>query len=341
MKYVRLGPTGTKVSQFCIGGWQLPGSGELDQLGVERVDRGELERIMKKAFDKGINFIDTANRYHGRMQPSDLDHAGNSERLFGEILKSYDRESWVIATKVRAAMASWPNGEGLSRKHIMWQIRESLGRLQTNYVDLYQIHSPDKETPKLETLSTLNQLIDQGWVRYIGESNHQAVEIDDFMQLAERRGLEGFATLQEPYNLLERGIEKDVVPVARKYGLAILAYFPVAQGVLTEKYLGGIQKGDRAAYGPDVRKKYLTTQTLEVIRELNEVAKQKGVLLPQLALSWMLHKQQEFGVTIIPIVGVTRLTYLEENLGALDVQLSTDDVKHMEEISSRAVIVRS
>jgi aryl-alcohol dehydrogenase-like predicted oxidoreductase len=228
LKYVKLGHTGTKVSQFALGTWHLPGSGEHDRAGVEKVDKEVLAKVVKKAYDAGINFIDTANVYHGRMQNSDPAHAGNSERLLGEILRGYDRDSLVLATKVRGSLASWPNGEGLSRKHILWQARESLARLQTTYIDLYQIHWPDPDTPKLETLSALNHLIHQGSVRYIGSSNHTGAENEEFMQLAKYNGLEGFATIQEVYNLIERGVEKDRLPLAKKYGFGVLAYSPIA-----------------------------------------------------------------------------------------------------------------
>ena len=339
MKYVKLGPTGTKVSQFALGAWHLPGSGQYDQWGVEKVDLPELARIVKKAFDAGINFIDTANVYHGRMQNSDPAHAGNSERCLGEIIKGYDRESLVLATKVRGTLAAWPNGEGLSRKHVLWQARESLARLQTTYIDLYQIHWPDPETPKHETLSALNHLIHQGSVRYIGSSNHSGAEVEDFMQLAKEGRMEPFVTLQELYNLIERKVEKDALPVAKKYGLAVLAYSPIAQGVLSEKYLGGVQKGTRASYAGDIAKNYLNEQTLGAVRGLDEMARQKGVSLPQLALAWLLHKQEELGLTIIPLLGVTNSRYLEESLGALDVRLSQDEVRRMEEVASRANVL--
>jgi len=339
MKYVRLGPTGVRVSQFALGTWHLPGSGEYDQSGVEKVDLEEMARIIKKAFDAGINFIDTANKYHGRMQDSDPPHAGNSERLLGDVLKGYDRDALVLATKVRGPLASWPNGEGLSRKHILWQARESLGRLQTNYIDLYQIHWPDPDTPKLETLSALNYLIDEGSVRYIGSSNHSAAEVEEFMQLTREHRMEGFVTLQEVYNLIERGVEKDRLPLAKKYGFGVLAYSPIAQGVLSEKYLEGIQKGTRASYAPDIAKYYLNPQTLEAVRGLNEMAKQKGVSLPQLALAWLLHKQEELGITIIPLLGITRRKHLDDGLRALDVHLSPAEVKQMEDISLKANVL--
>jgi len=339
MKYVKLGPTGVKVSQFALGTWHLPGSGETDQWGVEKVDREEMARIVKKAYDAGINFIDTANVYHGRMQNADVAHAGNSELLLGEILKGYGRESLVLATKVRGTMAGWPNGEGLSRKHILWQARESLARLQTTYIDLYQIHWPDPGTPKLETLSALNHLIREGLVRYIGASNHSAAEMEEFMRYSEDGRLDGFVTIQELYNLIERGVENDRLPLAKKYGLGVLAYSPIAQGVLSEKYLGGVQKGARASYAPDIAKSYFNAQTIEAVRGLNEIAKHKGISLPLLALSWMLYKQGELGITIIPLLGVTSSRYLEDSLGALDVQLSSDEVRQVEEISRRASVL--
>jgi aryl-alcohol dehydrogenase-like predicted oxidoreductase len=340
LRYVRLGSAGAKVSQFALGAWHLPGSGEHDQWGVERVNREEMARIVKKAFDAGINFIDTANVYHGRMQDPDPQHAGNSERLLGEVLKDYDRESLVLATKVRGALASWPNGEGLSRKHILWQVRESLARLQTTYIDLYQIHWPDPETPKLETLSALNHLINQGLVRYIGASNHSTAEIEEFMQDVREYRLEGFVTLQELYNLIERGVEKDRLPLAKKYGLGVLAYSPIAQGVLSEKYLSGVQKGTRATYAAEMTRVYLNAQNLEAVRGLNEMARQKGITLPQFALSWILHKQEELGITIIPLLGITSSRHLEDSLGAMDVKLSSDEMRRAEEISEKANVLQ-
>jgi Predicted oxidoreductases (related to aryl-alcohol dehydrogenases) len=196
MRYVKLGWSGVKVSQICLGTWHLPPLREKDEYGVYKVDVEETRRIIKRAIDLGINFIDTANVYHGTMSGPDYIHAGNAERILSDILKGYDRESLVIATKVRWRMAPWPNGEGLSRKHIRWQIRESLKRLGLDYVDLYQIHAPDPDTPKIETLRTLNQLVEQGLVNYIGESNHPAHDIVEFMELAERHNLEPFTTMQ-------------------------------------------------------------------------------------------------------------------------------------------------
>ncbi len=294
----------------------------------------ELRKAFKVAVDSGINFIDTANRYHGAMTPVDLNHVGNAEKVLGKILKEYDREMFVIATKVRGRMAPWPNGEGLSRKHIMWQVRESLRRLDTDYIDVYLTHAPDPETPKLETLRALNDLVVQGKVHYIGSSNEPPEGIIESMELSKLYGLHSYVTLQEPYSLLRREIEQAKVPVARRYGLAIMAYSPLAQGLLTEKYLRGIPPLSRAAYSKGFRK-LLTRENLGVVRELAEFAREKGASLPQLAIAWILHKQEALGVTVIPIIGFSKVEHLEDNLGALDVKLSEDDVRRLEEISSK------
>ena len=163
--------------------------------------------------------------------------------------------------------------------------------------------------------------------------------MEEFMQHARDDRLEGFATIQELYNLIERSVEKDRLPLAKKYALGVLAYSPIAQGVLSEKYLSGIQKGTRATYAAGVTKAYLNAQTLEAVRELNEVAKQKGISLPQFALSWILHKQEELGISIIPLLGITRTEYLEECLGAMDIRLSSDEIRQAEEISRRANVL--
>lgn len=336
MKYVKLGWSGVKVSQLCLGTWHLPRLNEKDEYGVYKVDVDAAVKIMKRAYDEGINCIDTANRYHGAMAPVDLNHVGFAERVVGRFLQTIDRESVVLATKVRGQMAPWPNGEGLSRKHIRWQVRESLRRLGTSYIDLYQIHAPDPDTPKIETLKALNELIQQGLVNYIGESNHSAHDIVEFMELAERKNLEPFVTMQELYNVLDRDIERDKVPVARRYGLAILAYSPLAQGILTGKYVDfkegkwTIPVDSRATYYEGV-KRYFTDRNLRILMELNEIARSKGATLSQVALAWLLKMQEVYGVSIVPIIGVTRVEQLEDNIGALNISLTQDDLKSIDE----------
>ena len=338
MQYVKLGWSGVKVSQFCLGTWYLPRLDSVDEFGVRRVDVDTAVKVMRKAYDEGVNCIDTANRYHGAMAPVDLNHVGNAERVVGQFLKTVDRESVVLATKVRGQMAPWPNGEGLSRKHIRWQIRESLKRLGTSYVDLYQIHWPDPDTPKIETLRALNELIEWGLVNYIGESNHPAHDIVEFMELAERHNLEPFTTMQEPYNYIERQIERDKIPVAKRYGMAILAYIPLAQGVLTGKYVDfenktwRIPEMSRADYIEGMRRRYFNDRNLKMLIEFHEVARELGVSDAQLALAWMLKRGEDLGVTIIPIIGATSVKQLEDDLESLNVNISGDVMKRLEDI---------
>lgn len=334
MKYLKLGSSGLKVSQFCLGSWHLPRSGQTDSYGARKVDTDELERVIKTAFDSGLNFIDTANRYHGAMAPVDLIHRGNSERVLGEALRGYERESFVMATKVGSEMATWENGKGLSRKHIMWQIGESLKRLQMDHVDVYLMHVPDPETPHLETLRALDDLVRSGRVHYLGSSNHSKEEVADFMKLASDHDLHKLVTLQERYSLLHREIEKTIVPTAKRYGLSIMAYSPLAEGMLSEKYLSGIPSQARATYSSELRES-LTEDRLNVIRQLSDFSKGKGVSLPQLAMAWILKKQTALGVTIVPIIGVSSADQLLENLGAAEVKLSDEEVTALEEIASK------
>lgn len=337
MQYVRLGWSGVKVSQLCLGTWYLPRLDERDEYGVHKVDVDAVVKIMRRAYDEGINCIDTANRYHGAISPVDLNHVGNSERVVGQFLKTVDRESIVLATKVRGQMAAWPNGEGLSRKHIRWQVKESLKRLGVNYIDLYQIHWPDPDTPKIETLRALDNLVQEGLVNYIGESNHPAHDVVEFMELADKRGMEPFVTMQEVYNLLNRDIERDKIHVAKRYGMAVLAYSPLAQGILTGKYIDfnagkWITPSDSRAAISSSPRGYINDENLKILLELNEVAKARGITLSQAALAWLINMQERLRVTIIPIIGITKMNHLEDDLGALSVKLSQDDLKRIDEI---------
>ncbi|MGC9136195.1 aldo/keto reductase, partial [Caldivirga sp.] len=224
---------------------------------------------------------------------------------------------------------------GLSRKHIRWQIKESLRRLGTSYVDLYLMHRPDPSTPIEETLDTLKDLVSQGLVHYVGESYFHPDDIRYIVEYSRSIHLP-FIAMQEPYNLIERDIEKDKVPLASKYGLGIMAYIPLAQGVLTGKYLNGIPEMSRASYVDEIRWRYLTPETLKAMREFHEIAKELGVTDAQLALAWILKKSEEVGVTIVPIIGATSITQLEDNVGSINVTLSSDVMKRLDEISKMA-----
>ncbi len=323
-----------RVSEICLGSWHLPRSKEKDEFGALKVDMEELRRIIRIAMDNGLNFIDTANRYHGTITPVDFIHRGNSERVLGEILKEYERERFVISTKVGAEMAPWENGKGLSRKHIFWQIKESLRRLQMNYVDVYLIHASDPGTPNIETLRVMNDIISMGMVHYIGSSNLSPEEITNFMELANEKGLNGFITLQEAYNLLDRRIESTKVPLAKQYGFTVMAYSPLAQGLLSGKYISGIPEGSRATYSEDVRGE-IRKQNLHGIRKLLELAKEKGITMPQLAIAWILNRQSSLGVSMIPIIGVSDTNQLLENLQALEIKLTEQEMKTIEGVAPK------
>lgn len=331
MNYARLGDSGLRVSGLCLGTWHLPRLTETDPYGIPKVDAEETRRVVNLAFDHGINFIDTANRYHGAMAPVDLNHYGNAEKVLSEILRDRERESFVLATKVGNEMAPWPNGRGLSRKHMFWQIAESLKRLKLEYVDVYLAHLPDEETPHLETLQAFNDLVAMGKVHYIGCSNFTTEQVIDFMELSRVHDLVSFVTLQDPYSLGNRSIESNKLPLARKYNFTIMAYSTLGQGLLSGRYLDGVPVGSRATYSQSL-KEALSGKNLDSLRKLSTLASEKGISLSQLAIAWILHKQRKLGVNIIPIIGVSNREQLLENIQALEVHLSEDDMSKAEQI---------
>ena len=284
MKYINLGNAGIKVSILGIGTWHLPGTGKYNDQGIEYVDNDTFSKIFRKAYDSGINFFDTANIYHGRVEHNEdcINCTGNSEKILGELIKDYERESLVISTKVRGPMANYVNASGLSRKHIMNQIKESLKRLHTDYIDLYQFHWSDNEVSLIETLKTMSHIIDMDYARYIGMSNVNASDICDFMYLSEKHNLNSFSTIQEPYNILNRGIEDNKLIYAKKYNLGLLAYTPLDQGVLTGKYLLNYDKSSRIHYYPELKREIDRTE--EKVKKLKELADNKGITLSQLSI---------------------------------------------------------
>jgi len=346
LKYVRLSNnSGLKVSALCLGTWHIPRLSEKDEFGVHGIDVDEFRRILRFAYDSGINFIDTANRYHGAIAPVPLTHVGYAEKLLGRLIRELgiDRESLVVSTKVAGEMAPWPNGRGLSRKHVMWQIRESLSRLGLSYIDIYYAHSHDPETPKREVMSTFNDLVRSGYVRYIGMSNIPAHDLVEYEMIAEDLGFEPITVLQYRYNWLERDVERDIIQIAKRFGMGLTAYSPLAQGVLAGRYIDprerrwAIPDLSRATYYSDV-KRYFTEENLRRVLAFIEVARSKGVTPAQLAIAWLLKRSEMDGVPIIPIVGVSRRDQLEELLGGLEVRLGNEDLKHLSEIYSNPKI---
>ena len=319
MEYKHIG--GMEVSQFALGTWHLPPSDKKYPDGVLYVDVEKSSKIFKKAMDLGINFFDTANTYHGTISETHLhpEKSGNAERILGDFLKGYERESFVVATKVRAEVARFHNGGGLSRKHISWQIRESLSRLQTSYVDLYQIHWQDPYTSPTETMDILNDLVHRGIVHYIGTSNHPPAATSEMLKVAAERGWESFVTMQESYNLINRNFEVEKADIAKKNSMTLLAYMPLAEGILSGKYAGGIREGTRGSYTEGFKES--ADKSRNAVEKFLELAKEMDLKPTQLALGWILKMQDKLGINIIPILGATDVSHLEDNVMALDIKI--------------------
>jgi aryl-alcohol dehydrogenase (NADP+) len=272
--------------------------------------------IVKRALDLGINFFDTANVYS----------KGRSEEIMGELLRDR-RDDVIVATKVYGEMGDKPNQSGLSRLHLLKQINGSLKRLQTDHVDLYQIHRWDYDAPIEETLHILNDLVHQGKVRYIGASSMWAWQFAKSLYISDRLGLERFVSMQNHYNLCYREEEREMIPLCREEGVGLIPWSPLARGFLTGKYRRAEPpnslryKSDKPFAG-----RFFKPEDFDVLERAEEVAKEKDVTVAQLSLSWLLHK----GVTA-PIIGATKVEHVEDAVNAIELKLSTDDVKRLDE----------
>jgi len=287
------------------------------------VGKEEAFKVMERAWDLGINFFDTANVYS----------MGKSEEILGEFLKGR-RDDAVIATKVFFPVGPGPNDRGLSRKHILRQIDDSLRRLKTNYIDLYQIHRWDYETPIEETLSTLDDLVRGGKVRYIGASSMYAWQLAKAYFIAEFKGYEKFINTQTPYNLLYREEEREVIPFCKAHGIAYMVYSPHAAGVLT----GRFYKEGRITVPPDgparltnsefyAYKVYVEPhENAEIVRRVIEVAQNKGVKPAQISLAWLFHKDIDAA-----IIGTGKVEHLQEAVESLNIKLGSSEIKYLEE----------
>jgi len=280
------------------------------------IEIDKARRIMKRALDLGVNFFDTANVYS----------AGRSEEIVGELLEDH-RDAVVIATKVRLSTGEGPNKEGLSRYHIMDQVKKSLKRLQTDRLDLYQIHRWDYSTPIEETLVTLNDLVRQGVVNYIGASSMFAWQFTKALYTSDRLGIARFVSMQNHYNLCYREEEREMIPLCKDQKIGLLPWSPLARGFLTGRYKRG-KAADSPRYRTDkyFAERFFQPEDFDVVERVEEVAKEKGVTPSQIALAWLLHK----GVCA-PIIGATRVDHVEEAVSSLDVKLSADDMKRLEE----------
>lgn len=320
MEFRKLGRTGVKVSPICLGTMNFP----------YRTPEEEAVKIIHQAIEAGINFIDTADFYGQPLNQGT--GQGTTERLLGKAIKD-QRQRLVIATKFFAPVdRTDPNARGGSRRHIIRACEDSLRRLDTDYIDLYQMHRPDPEVPIDETLRALDNLIRAGKVRYIGTSRFAAWQLMEALWQSDRLMLNRFVSEQPRYNLLIRDIEADVIPVAQKYGIAILAYSPLAGGILTGKYQRDAEPPQDSRFVDQAWSEWATSfmnnSVYEFLDLLREMAEARGCTVSQLSLAWVATQP---GVTSA-IIGPRTLEHLEDNLGALDVALSQEDLTRIAEI---------
>jgi aryl-alcohol dehydrogenase-like predicted oxidoreductase len=310
--YRLFGRTGVKISPLTLGTMTF-GKG---------ADQEESARIVDRALDAGINSIDTSNSY-GR---------GVSERFTGEALKRNGKRDRVfLASKFNFAMTEDdPNNQGVSRRHIISQVEESLRRLQTDHLDLYQIHRPHPEVAIDETLRALDDLVRSGKVRYIGSTTFAAWQVVEALWASDRLHLHRFVSEQPPYSLLDRRVERELLPVARTFGLGIIPWSPLGGGLLTGKYRRDQPppEGTRYAQGGPIQAKRFTREAFDAIEPLQALADKKGVPLSRFALAWVVHQP---GVTS-PIIGPRTLDQLEDALAALEIDITEDDRRQIDQI---------
>jgi aryl-alcohol dehydrogenase-like predicted oxidoreductase len=321
MDYINLGKTGLKVSRICLGcmTYGAPAAGEIKGgRHAWALNEDESKPLLRAAFDLGINFFDTANVYS----------SGASEEVLGRFLKANARrEAVVIATKVHGVMRDEPNGHGLSRKSIFFEIDESLRRLGTDYVDLYQIHRWDYETPIEETLEALHDLVKMGKTRYIGASSMHAWQFTKALYLADLHGWTRLVSMQNHYNLLYREEEREMMPLCQAEGIGVIPWSPLARGRLARPW----QTESTKRYETDQFGKKLYSQTEDadrkVVDRLGQISEQRGLPRAQIALAWLLSKP---GITA-PIVGATKSHHLQDAVAALSLRLSPEEIASLEE----------
>jgi len=309
MDYVRFGNSGMRVSRYCLGCMEFPN--RLDEEGARQVVHG--------ALDAGINFFDTANSY------------GASEEVLGRLLQG-KRHEVIVATKFWARQGPRPNERGCSRVHLMQALETSLKRLRTDYVDLYQLHHPDADTPVEETLSTLDALVKQGKVRYIGVSNHYAWQIAHMLGVSALHDWEPVVSLQCRYNICDRAIENETIHFTQRFNIAVMAYGPLARGILTGKYRRGepVPEGTAAARFDFVRRD-LTDELFDLLDVLGEIAAKYGCKLHQLAIAWILSKP--FVTT--PILGGWRPEHFRDLYEAYALKVAPEDIERIDALSLR------
>ena len=312
MDIVNLGSTGLKVSRICLGCMTYGSKAWREWI----LEEEESRPFIRRALELGITFFDTADVYS----------TGVSEEILGRALRDFGppRDQVIVATKVFSQMGDDPNQRGLSRKHIMHAIDDSLRRLGTDYVDLYQIHRFDPATPIEETMEALDLVVRSGKARYIGASSMYAWQFQRMLQVSDRRGLARFTTMQNHYNLIYREEEREMNPLCRAEGIGLIPWSPLARGILT-----GNRKSQTIRSRTDPFSKQIYTDSDEAIADrVAEVAAARGVPAAQVALAWLLAKPE----VTAPIVGASKMAHLEDAVAALEVKLTAEEIGRLEEL---------
>jgi aryl-alcohol dehydrogenase-like predicted oxidoreductase len=320
MRHHPLGQTGLFVSELCLGTMTF-GKSDGIWAALGALPQADAERLIGQALDAGVNFIDTADVYS----------AGTSEQITGQALRNLQipRDEVVVATKVFGEMGKGPNSRGATRHHILEGVKASLKRLQFDHIDLYQIHGFDPATPIEETVQALDILVRHGHVRYVGVSNWAAWQIAKALGIADRLGLARFASLQAYYSVAGRDLERELIPMLRSEGLALMVWSPLAGGLLSGKYASSeqVDEGRRAAFDfPPVDK----NRAKDCIDVMRSIADAHAVSIARIALSWLLHQPQVTSV----IIGAKRPDQLADNLAATDVKLSAAELEQLGKVSA-------
>ena len=316
MQYVNLGKTGMKVSRLCLGMMSYGSKSWREWV----LDEEQARPFIRRALDAGINFFDTADVYS----------LGESEKITGNLLRHFGvrRENVIVATKVNGQMSDDINDKGLSRKHILDSIDKSLQRLQMDYVDLYQIHRWDYETPIEETLEALNDVVRAGKARYIGASSMYAWQFAKALHTSEKHGWTKFVSMQNHYNLAYREEEREMIPLCTDQGIGLIPWSPMARGFFAgNRKRGGGGETTRAKSDPFANDLYFRAEDFDVADRVAEIAKERDVTGSQLALAWILSKPYVHS----PIIGATKMDHLDQAIAALEIKLSDEEIKRLEE----------
>ena len=322
MRYNQLGRTGLYVSELCLGTMTFGDAGGGIYDAIAGVGQDAADAIVKRSLEAGINFIDTADVYS----------MGRSEELLGQSLKnlSVKRSDVVIATKFYGVMGKGPNDRGGSRGHIMDAVERSLERLQTDHIDLYQVHAFDSVTPPEETLRALDDLVSRGLVRYVGCSNWPAWRLAKALGISERRGYARYETIQSYYTIAGRDLEREIVPLLLEEKVGLMVWSPLAGGLLSGKYRPNAKTPEGARRATFDFPPVDLDRAWKVIDAMRTIADEKGVSVARIALAWLLHKPYVTSV----IIGAKRIEQLDDNIAAASLSLSADEMATLDEVSA-------